>query len=89
MPTPDFLHGVSACCCWAAGIFFFRYWRETRDRLFALFAAAFWILALNWIILVVLQPAQESRHWVFVLRLVAFLLIVVGVWDKNRIRRTP
>ena len=30
-----------------AGLFFFRFWKETQDRLFASFAAAFWILALH------------------------------------------
>ena len=29
----------------AAGLFFLRFWRQTHDRLFAMFAAAFWILA--------------------------------------------
>ncbi|WP_436040821.1 DUF5985 family protein [Rhizobium sp. LjRoot98] len=28
-------------------MFFIRFWRRTRDALFAAFAAAFWLLALN------------------------------------------
>lgn len=84
MPTPEFLHGICACASWAAGGFFLRYWRETGDRFFAWFAGAFWMLSLNWVAVVLVQPAEESRHLLFLLRLAAFLLISVAVWDKNR-----
>lgn len=86
MPTPEFLNGVSACASWAAGLFFLRYWRETRDRFFALFACAFWILSLNWVAVVTAHPSPESRHLLYLLRLAAFLLISAAVWDKNRDR---
>ena len=39
-----FLWGASALGCWVIGLFFLRFWRNTRDRLFAFFAAAFWVL---------------------------------------------
>jgi hypothetical protein len=84
MPTPEFLHGVSACASWAAGVFFLRYWRETADRFFAWFAGAFWILSLNSVAVATIQPAEESRHLLFLLRLIAFALILAAVWDKNR-----
>lgn len=67
-----------------AGLVFRRFWRETRDRLFALFAAAFFIMAGNRIELT-LTALQGTRgdhlHWV---RLIAFILILVAILDKNR-----
>jgi zinc transporter ZupT len=70
-----------------AGLFFLRFWRDTSDRLFALFAGAMWILSLNWAILAALHPGEESRHYVYMIRLVAFVLIIAAVVDKNRADR--
>ena len=82
-----FLWGASALACWAAGLFFLRFWRETRDRFFALFAVAFWVLAADWVALVIWNPPDETKHYFYGLRLVAFLLIIVAIVDKNRSSR--
>ena len=47
-------------------------------------SVAFWMLALQWAGLAILDVGDESRHYLFVLRLAAFVLILVGVVDKNR-----
>lgn len=65
------------------GLFFWRSWRQTRDRFFALFALAFWALSLNWLGLFFTRE-DEVRTYFFVLRLVAFTLILLAIWDKNR-----
>ena len=62
--------------------FFLRFWQESRDRLFALFAGAFLLLAVNRVLLVMFQ-AQESNLAPYVLRLLAFLLILTAIVDKN------
>ena len=80
----SFLQGTAAMGCVVAGLFFIKYWRSTRDRFFLFFVAAFWAFALNWIGLAVLQPSVESTHWFYLLRLLAFLLIIAGIVDKNR-----
>ena len=41
--------GALAMASAVAGLFFLRFWRETRDRLFAMFALAFWVLGVNWL----------------------------------------
>jgi hypothetical protein len=41
-------------------------------------------LALNWIGLSAVDPALELQHYVFLLRLLAFILIIMGIIDKNR-----
>lgn len=79
-----FLQGGAAMACALAGLFFARYWRTTRDRFFLFFVAAFWAFALNWLGLAVVQPSVESTHWFYLLRLLAFMLIIAGIIDKNR-----
>ncbi len=68
----------------AIGVFFFRFWKQTADRLFLLFCIAFCLLTLNWIALAVVMPTSEARHYFYLLRFGAFLLIVIAVIDKNR-----
>jgi hypothetical protein len=68
------------------GLFFLRFWKRTRDRLFAMFAAAFWMLAVNRIVLASLDVQSEFRTSVYVVRLAAFVLILVAIIDKNRQR---
>jgi len=79
-----FLHGATAMGSMACALFFLRFWRQSRDRLFAFFALAFLALAGNWTLLTLFDATDETRHYIYVLRLVAFLLISYGIWDKNR-----
>ena len=81
-----FLRGAIVMGCAVSGLFFLRFYRQTRDRLFLLFATAFWVLGLNWVVLAFFRVAQETRHYTFVIRLVAFAIILVAVVDKNRER---
>lgn len=78
------LWGALAMASWVAGLFFWRFWRDGRERLFLFFWLAFWVLMLNWVGLIVYPEASETRHYVYALRLVAFVLIIVGIVDKNR-----
>ncbi|HVM16976.1 MAG TPA: DUF5985 family protein [Gaiellaceae bacterium] len=78
----EFLNGATMLACLAIGLFFFRYWRETRDRLLGIFAVAFWVFAVNRVLLLVLD--DEAEIWVYVSRAAAFLLIILAIVDKNR-----
>lgn len=82
--TTDFFWGASSIASLVIALIFFRNWRTTGDRLFALFAVAFVLFAANWIALAVIDPPRESQHYVYLLRLAAFLLIAFAVIDKNR-----
>ncbi len=89
MSTRDaFVLGALVMSCAIAGIFFIRFWRRTHDRLFAIFAAAFWLLGLNWLLIFVFASDETRSTLCYVLRLVAFLLILLGIIDKNRSRST-
>jgi predicted small integral membrane protein len=80
----QFLWGMLAMAALVAALLFLRLWRTGGDRLFAFFAAAFAIFALNWIGLGVSNPDHETLHYSYLLRLGAFVLIIVGIVDKNR-----
>ena len=79
-----FLQGVSAAGAIAAGLMFFRFWRDSRDRLFAFFGAAFWLMAISWTLLGLISPTAETRPYIYAIRLLAFLLIIIAIVDKNR-----
>ncbi|HEX5324990.1 MAG TPA: DUF5985 family protein [Capsulimonadaceae bacterium] len=88
----QFLSGLLVMGYVVSGTFFFKYWRVTRDRLFAWFAASFWILSLQRILLVVVHPntpAGLSEYEIpfYCMRFLAYLLIVIAIIDKNRSRR--
>ena len=80
----DVVDGATAMACCAIALFFARFWRETRDRLFAIFALAFAIFAVNRVILTTLSEDAEGRVVVYAARFVAFALIALAVLDKNR-----
>ena len=65
-------------------LFFFRYWQLTRDRLFLIFAAGFVTFAVSRLILALLDEGAEGRVFVYLLRLLAFALILAAIVDKNR-----
>lgn len=83
-PVVVFLHGAASMACMVAGVLFLAYWRDSGDRLFVFFAAAFWVFGLNWTVVGTFAPVTEHRHWIHALRLVAFALIAFGIVDKNR-----
>jgi len=81
-----FLQAVSATAAWISAAMFLRYWRETRDVLFAMFALAFTLLGVSWAALSVFNPTAHASPYIYGLRLVAFLLIITAVIIKNRER---
>ena len=79
-----FLHGATAMNCAVVGLYFLRFWTQSRDRLFVFFACAFGILGIERTVLGLLPFATEGREYVYLLRLLAFCLIIYGIVDKNR-----
>jgi len=84
IPMNTFFWGAIAMACWAVGLIFLRSWRLTNDRFFALFGAAFWILALHWLALALVGVVDETRHYFHAIRLLGFLLVLIAIVDKNR-----
>lgn len=85
----EFVTGANASCAAVAGLFFFRFWRQTGDPLFARFALAFWMLGAHWALLAGTSPDYEFRPVLFLIRLFAFLVIIEGIVAKNREKLAP
>lgn len=82
----DLFLGAIAVGSFAAGLFFLRYWLSTRDRFFLFFAASFWIEAINRVAMSVTGSWNEDLPGHYVVRLLAYALILIAIWDKNRPR---
>ena len=67
----------------AIGVFFLKFWRRTGDGLFLAFAVAFALLATNQAVPVLFGVPSENRGYIYLLRLAAFLLIILAVLRKN------
>jgi hypothetical protein len=78
-----FLPGMIAMGLLTAGLFFFRFWRRTGDRLFIAFGLAFCLLALNQVLLAATGIPREEQSWIYLIRLAAFALIIVAIVGKN------
>lgn len=78
-----FILGATAMASLVASLFFLRFWHDTADRLFAMFAAAFALLAVTRFGLAFTDQEEWHTAWYWV-RLAAFILILVAIVDKNR-----
>jgi Family of unknown function (DUF5985) len=81
------LTGAIAVASLLVGLFFFRFWRHTRDRFFLYFALSFWIEAGNRVAVGLLMNANEDGALLYSIRLLAYGLILLAIWQKNQPRR--
>jgi len=81
------LFGIIAGLSLVAGLFFLRFWRQTRDRFFLLFAFSFLLEAANRCAMALLVDQDETEPLFYMVRLGSYLLILAAVWTKNRKRR--
>lgn len=82
--TVLFVAGAMSAGYAMAGLFFLRFWWRTRDRLFAAFAIAFWLMALNQAAAGFSRVVHAENSAAYLLRLAAFALIILAVLSKNR-----
>jgi hypothetical protein len=88
MTLYDFLSGAVACGFLICGLLFLRFWRRTREELFLAFSLAFVLLGAGQTILALANIPTEERGPVYLIRLAAFLLILLAIYRKNRKART-
>ena len=79
-----FLNGAIFMVCLTIALFFFRFWRRTTDRLFLAFGVAFLLLMAERVVLVAIDSSHEFAPYVYLVRLLAFMLIIAAIIDKNR-----
>ncbi|MDB5590341.1 DUF5985 family protein [Enterovirga sp.] len=80
----DFSFGAVAMGHLVAFAFFLKFWRRTRDPLFAAFAAAFGLFALEQTLIAWAGLSKEEQTWFYLLRLAGFLLIIGAILRKNK-----
>jgi hypothetical protein len=79
-----FLLGIIVTASLTAGAFFLKFWRRTRDTLFLAFGAAFIIEGLNRVGFLFIENPNEGSPAIYIVRLIAFLLILMAIVAKNR-----
>ena len=80
---PLMLGAISAVNLVAA-LLFLRYWLSSRERFFLYFAASFAIEAVNRAVSALAGVPGDESALHFTVRLLAYLLILLAIWDKNR-----
>ena len=85
MTLYDFLSGAISFGFYVCGLFFLRYWHRSRDELFLTFALAFALLGTGQAILTLGNLPTEERGALYLLRLGAFMLILLAIYRKNRL----
>jgi predicted membrane protein len=83
-----FMAGMVMMGFLVAGLFFLRFWSRTRDRLFAIFGFAFFLMAVNEAFVDVTSPTNEVV-FAYVLRIIAYLMLIAGIVAKNLEERRP
>ena len=83
----DAIYFLSGAACFGflvAGLFFLRFWHRSHDRLFATFSISFFMMALERILVLRFTPESEIHSMIYLIRLLAFILIMSAVAEKNR-----
>lgn len=78
-----FLLGVIATAFLTTAMFFFVYWRRSRDLLFLSFAIAFAMEAFSDASLLGSAHPNNASRWYYFVRLLSFLIILAGILKKN------
>jgi hypothetical protein len=78
-----FLAGMTAAGFLVAALFFFKFWRRTRDSLFANFGISFILFALSQAGSLVFDAPHDDKTWIYLLRLAGFVLLLIAIVGKN------
>ena len=79
----EFLGGVTAAGFLVAALFFFRFWKSTRDWLFAIFGVSFILFAVGQLTAAATQLPREDQGWIYLFRLAGFALLLIAIALKN------
>ena len=78
-----FLTGAISVACFVVALFFLRFWHSTRDRFFIFLASSFALEGLTRAASVALQSPDTDPVF-YGTRVIAYGLIIVAIWQKNR-----
>jgi hypothetical protein len=77
-----FLQGTITAGYAICSLFFLRYWKQTKDRLFIWFSISFFVLMINRTLLAYYSNEDDSVV-LYSIRLFAFVIILLAIIDKN------
>ena len=80
----DIVSGAIVVGYLVSALFFLKFWSRTDDRFFLTFALSFALLAAQRLMLALLADEQSMHVYLYGLRLLAFVLILWAIVDKNR-----
>ena len=80
----DVVAGMLVMGYGVAALFFLRFWRRSGERIFAFFATAFVLLALQRFGLAIVDLIPIGPTPLYTLRLLAFVVLLAGILEKNR-----
>lgn len=80
----DLLSGILIAEYAAIALFFAKFWSKSGDRLFLMFCGAFVLLAVQRFAIAMTQEILEQQAPLYLLRLAAFVVIIVAIVHKNR-----
>lgn len=83
----DFLSGAVFSAALISALFFFKFWKQSKDRFFLIFAIAFLLLGFERVQLLFTIVNYETRSMVYCIRLCSFILILIAILDKNKVKK--
>ena len=83
MMIEGFLLGIIVTGSLIAAMFFLKFWKQTHDFLFLAFGVAFLVEAVNRMGFLFVTSPNEGAAPFYVIRLLAFLLILSGIIYKS------
>ena len=84
-----FIWGAFMMACCVVAMFFWRFWRLTGDRFFMLFSISFLVFGFERVVIAQRHVNGEADTYVYLLRLIANMFIVLAIIDKNRTSKPP
>jgi len=81
--VPDLITGMIAMGSLIIGLFFLRFWRNTKDRFFLYFALSFGIEGVHRIVTTMSYDEHEESPLHYLVRLLAYGLILWAILEKN------
>lgn len=87
-----FLAGISMATFGASGLFFLKLWTASRDRFFIFFSIACGFLSIERVFALFVagtfsplrSESSEFTGWIYLIRMTAFIMILIAIVEKNR-----
>jgi hypothetical protein len=80
----EFISGALALGYFVIALYLYSFWKQQRIGLLAFFGVAFVLLSIERVVLLLISGHTEAVPFAYIIRLVAFVLIIAGIIVQNR-----